>query len=74
MKMFNLVNRVIVAIICFYIIGCNIPANMQQVKTRPMPIKFDNLTDSGSAASIKWAQYFTDKNLVALIDLSLIHI
>jgi len=66
--MFNLVNRVIVAIICFYIIGCNIPANMQQVKTRPMPIKFDNLTDSGSAASIKWAQYFTDKNLVALID------
>jgi len=68
MKMFNLINKAIIVMICFYIIGCQIPANMQQVNIRPMPVKFDNLTDSGSAASIKWAQYFTDKNLVALID------
>ena len=68
MKIFNLINKAIIVMICFYIIGCKIPANMQQVNIRPMPVKFDNLTDSGSAASIKWAQYFTDKNLVALID------
>ena len=68
MKMMNLINKTIILMICFYIIGCKIPASIQQVNTRPIPVTYNHLTDSGSTASIKWSQYFVDKYLVALID------
>ncbi len=51
--------------------GCRIPAIVQSREAKPMPHAYSNSTDTTTVASIGWREFFTDKNLVNLIDTAL---
>lgn len=51
--------------------GCKAPALVQQPAQKTIPVAFDNATDTINSATIKWQNFFTDKNLVNLIDTAL---
>ncbi len=51
--------------------GCKAPALVQQPEQKAIPVAFANTTDTSNSAVIKWQNFFTDKNLVNLIDTAL---
>ena len=51
--------------------GCKAPALVQQPAQKTIPVAFDKATDTTNSAAIKWQNFFTDKNLVNLIDTAL---
>jgi multidrug efflux system outer membrane protein len=51
--------------------GCKVPAPLQVIENRSVPTTYNNSTDSTNSASMQWRNYFTDPNLVALIDTAL---
>lgn len=51
-----------------YLGSCKIEQLPTKTVNKEMPKKFDNTQDTSIAALINWKTYFTDKNLVALID------
>ncbi len=53
------------------IIGCKVPAIEQVQNLQITPLTFNESKDSSNMASIKWNSFFTDPNLVALIDSAL---
>jgi multidrug efflux system outer membrane protein len=59
--------------ICIAIASCKVPAIMQQTENRPVPASYTGSTDTVSTASVQWRNFFTDKNLVNLIDTALQH-
>jgi len=52
---------------------CTSTKNTQQTAFAPLPQKFVNRTDSSSAASINWKEFFTDPTLIGLIDTALVN-
>lgn len=58
--------------ICLAAAGCKIPAAVSTPENRPMPAAYSNGgTDSANIAAIPWRSFFTDPNLVSLIDTAL---
>ncbi|MEP7257302.1 MAG: TolC family protein, partial [Flavitalea sp.] len=52
--------------------GCKVPAILQQPDIKqPIPGSFSQLTDTINSADIKWGDFFSDPDLVALIDTAL---
>jgi multidrug efflux system outer membrane protein len=51
--------------------GCKIPEITSSVATKPMPDSFGISSDSLNIANKSWRDYFTDKNLISLIDTAL---
>jgi NodT family efflux transporter outer membrane factor (OMF) lipoprotein len=56
---------------CLAYAACNIPAQVQKNENKTMPAGYNNSQDSTNTGKVKWSQYFTDPNLVALIDTAL---
>jgi NodT family efflux transporter outer membrane factor (OMF) lipoprotein len=50
--------------------GCASPL-MQRKEKRTVPVSFNNSMDTVSSATIQWKDFFTDPNLMALIDTAL---
>jgi len=70
MKLLKYIIHIFIAtVLIFY--SCKTPQTATQKSLLPIPAVFDNNTDTISAATINWKQYFTDKNLVSLIDTAL---
>ncbi len=61
------------AFIALLLWGCNIPRIATKSENRSVPAAYGELHDSTNTANINWKQFFTDKNLVNLIDSGLIH-
>lgn len=59
--------------ICIALASCKIPAIVQQTENKPVPVSYAGNTDSTTTASVQWRNFFTDKNLVNLIDTALRH-
>lgn len=57
--------------ICLAIAGCKVPAVTQQMENKSVPEGFDNNRDTTNIAAMKWRTFFTDQNLVGLIDTAL---
>ena len=57
-----------VLLICLIYAGCKIPKELQVNKVMPIPASFGNAKDTVNSAQIKWSDFFSDKNLVSLID------
>lgn len=57
--------------ICLAIASCKIPESMQRAENKNVPVSYNNSTDSTNAATIEWRNFFTDQNLVNLIDTAL---
>jgi len=53
------------------IVSCKVPALVQVNENKTVPGSFANSQDTTSIATIKWSSFFTDKNLVNLIDTAL---
>jgi multidrug efflux system outer membrane protein len=51
--------------------GCKIPEIIQPVDTKSMPESFNSSKDTINVANLSWRNFFTDNNLVSLIDTAL---
>jgi len=49
-------------------LGCKIPAVVQRTENKSVPAAYSNNTDTTNMAAMQWRSYFTDKNLISLID------
>ncbi|HLA54386.1 MAG TPA: TolC family protein [Flavitalea sp.] len=57
--------------ICISIAGCTVPAMVQKTANRSVPKAYNEGQDSTNMAAIQWRKFFTDQNLVKLIDTAL---
>ncbi|MDB5120737.1 MAG: efflux system, outer rane lipoprotein NodT family [Sphingobacteriales bacterium] len=57
--------------ICLAIASCKIPAIMQSTENRSVPESYNNTRDTTNISTIQWRSFFTDKNLVNLVDTAL---
>ena len=60
-----------VLLLCIAFACCKTPTFVPTTSTKSLPQSFSNSKDSANSAEIKWKDFFTDKNLVALIDTAL---
>lgn len=51
--------------------GCKIPSITQRTENRSVPASYGNTDDTTNTATIQWREFFTDENLVNLIDTAL---
>ena len=51
--------------------ACKVPAITARGDLKPVPASFATSTDTSNTAAVSWRNFFTDKNLVALIDTAL---
>jgi len=51
--------------------GCKVPAMMQATENRSVPASYNNSSDTTNIAATPWRNFFTDNNLVSLIDTAL---
>lgn len=54
-----------------FISACTVPAELQKEGIKPVPESFNGSTDTLNTATMNWRDFFTDTNLVALIDTAL---
>jgi NodT family efflux transporter outer membrane factor (OMF) lipoprotein len=59
-------------LMCCIFVSCKISEPVQNTPVLKQPQTYTGVTDSSNTAKIKWRDYFTDKNLVSLIDTALI--
>ncbi|MCW3070336.1 MAG: efflux system, outer rane lipoprotein NodT family [Bacteroidetes bacterium] len=71
MNTFRKYKNSVALLICMICAGCKTTAPVQDTALKPMPQSYSSLTDSISSAEIKWKDFFSDRNLVALIDTAL---
>ncbi|MCZ4222608.1 TolC family protein [Pedobacter rhodius] len=59
------------ALMCMAYSACKVPEFAQRDENKNVPVRFNNSQDSTNTANIKWRSFFTDPNLVSLIDTAL---
>lgn len=59
------------ACICLAYAACKAPAIVEKTENKATPASYNDSQDSTNTARVKWKDYFTDPNLVALIDTAL---
>lgn len=57
--------------VCFWTTGCKVPAAVTTTENRSVPGAYNDSKDTTNESTIPWRSFFTDKNLVALIDTAL---
>ncbi|MGZ4033967.1 MAG: TolC family protein [Bacteroidia bacterium] len=71
MKMFRKYKNLSAFLICILYAGCKSIAPVPKMDLKSMPQSYNDAKDSTNSADIKWKDFFSDKNLVALIDTAL---
>jgi outer membrane protein, multidrug efflux system len=68
-------NRIFIClgIICISLLytGCSVPNFGRKTENKTVPASYNGGKDSSNIAKVKWKQFFTDQNLIALIDTAL---
>jgi outer membrane protein, multidrug efflux system len=54
--------------VCLAMASCKVPALMEQSENKSVPDTYNNNRDTTTMSTIQWRSFFTDKNLVDLID------
>lgn len=57
--------------ICLVVASCHPPALLQTTENRSVPDSYENSHDTTNISAIQWRQFFTDPDLVNLIDTAL---
>ncbi|HEX8038907.1 MAG TPA: TolC family protein, partial [Chryseosolibacter sp.] len=65
------VKRYIPALLSLALAGCAVPAIVQRNENKSVPPSYDDRTDTTRMLTVQWRSFFTDPNLVALIDTAL---
>src|SRR3954454_17971193 len=58
-------------VIGLFLPGCKVPAIVQVNENKSVPVAYENGRNTSNTASDRWRQFFTDPNLVNLIDTAL---
>ena len=71
--LYKYLGRVGVPIAClsFAFVACKTPALMTKTENRAVPGSYNNAPDSTNTGKVRWADFFTDPNLNALIETAL---
>jgi len=69
----NLYKGLVLALICAAYTACKLPEVAQRAENKNTPVSFNGPQDTVSSASIQWRNFFTDPNLINLIDTALKH-
>jgi outer membrane protein, multidrug efflux system len=67
----NLFKYAGIGCICLIYTACKTPVLTTRTENKTVPAGFNNSQDAVNSAAMKWRDYFTDANLVALIDTAL---
>ncbi len=73
-KKYNYFNWVAVGILVLSVSSCKVPQATQKKENKVMPTAFvDSLAsqDTTNSGNVKWREFFTDSNLISLIDTAL---
>jgi NodT family efflux transporter outer membrane factor (OMF) lipoprotein len=60
-----------VLLIGIFYTSCKMLAPVPKMDVKPMPESYTTVKDSSNSAQIKWKDFFSDKNLITLIDTAL---
>ncbi|NIJ43762.1 NodT family efflux transporter outer membrane factor (OMF) lipoprotein [Wenyingzhuangia heitensis] len=63
--------RLFIAGVILTMWACKTPEIIQKTANTKVPESFNNLKDSVNVATLNWKEYFTDSNLINLIDVAL---
>jgi len=67
----NIYKYVGLVVICAAYSACKVPEFAQRNENKNVPAGFNNVQDSTNTGKVQWRQFFTDPNLVSLIDTAL---
>lgn len=69
----NFINIITVCTLALFIFAtsCKTSKPLENSAIKNMPVSFSDAKDTANSANINWKQYFTDPNLVELIDVAL---
>jgi outer membrane protein, multidrug efflux system len=68
MKLFKRYKYLVSLALCIIYASCKLPVPIQVPTLKSAPAAYANSTDSTNSADMKWREFFTDPNLIALID------
>ncbi len=71
MNLLNKYKGVVFLLICIVYSSCKLPAIVQSIDAKPIPVTYTGNTDTTNSADLKWKEFFSDNNLSALIDTAL---
>lgn len=67
----NLYRGIGLALISASYMACSVPQITQRAENKNMPASFNASTDSTNTAKVQWRQFFSDQNLINLVDTAL---
>lgn len=67
----NIYKYVGLVVICAAYSACKVPEFAQRNENKNVPVSFNSLQDSTNTGKVQWRRFFTDPNLVSLIDTAL---
>lgn len=68
----NFKNVFLAGTVTLFAVACKVPAIPTVNENRKTPETYNNNTDTANSASVRWREFFTDPNLVTLIDSALL--
>ncbi|MCW3084625.1 MAG: transporter [Bacteroidetes bacterium] len=71
MNVFRKYKIISALLICMIYAGCKAPVSIQDSDRKALPASYSDVKDSVNSAEIKWKDFFSDKDLIALIDTAL---
>ena len=71
MNLLNKYKGVVFLLICIVYSSCKLPAVIQSIDAKPIPVTYTGNADTTNSADLKWKEFFSDNNLSALIDTAL---
>jgi multidrug efflux system outer membrane protein len=71
MKTIKTYSSICIVLACLFYSSCKTLAPVPKMDVKPMPASFASVTDTSNSAEIKWRDFFSDKNLISLIDTGL---
>ncbi len=73
MKKVSIKKRLALATVVAAITSCSVPKAVQQTENKTTPASYNSSADTAQTTLLKWKEFFTDPNLVTLIDTALAH-
>jgi NodT family efflux transporter outer membrane factor (OMF) lipoprotein len=68
---FSMKKSVSLAYLCLAIAGCKVPAVVEVHENKSVPVSYNDKQDTTNIAALPYRKFFTDQNLVSLIDTAL---
>jgi multidrug efflux system outer membrane protein len=72
MKIVKTYNNIIILLALVFYTSCKTLAPVPKMDVKPMPAAYNSsVSDTSNSAEVKWKDFFSDKNLISLIDTAL---